>query len=41
MNEVIDGFLANGYKKQIELVEGKFRSPTMTEVMSGIIAEDQ
>lgn len=41
MKDVIDGFLANGYAKRIKRLEGKIRSPTMAEVIGGIIAEDQ
>ena len=41
MDEIKDGYLANGYAKSIKMIEGKERFPNMSEAISGVIAEDQ
>ena len=40
MDEIVDGFLANAYSKRIKRIEGEVRAPTLSEVISGIIAEN-
>lgn len=39
--EILSCFLANGYANSIKKREGILRSPSMSEVISGIIAADQ
>ena len=41
IEEIREGFLANGYAKMIKRREGQVRAPSMSEVIAGIIAEDQ
>ena len=40
IDEIREGFLANGYANMIKQREGQVRAPSMSDVIAGIIAEN-